>query len=243
MAVAEVRTKHHRNRVLVSHENILADIPLLESGDHLTRREFERRYHAMPELKKAELLEGRVYMSSAVRMSHGGAHADVMLWLGIYRAGTPGVRLYDNGTVRMDDENEPQPDALLRIETEDGSSQAGDDDYLEGAPELIVEVSGSSASYDLHEKFQVYQRNGVKEYLIWQLYENHLDWFVLQDGKYAPLQPDAGEILRSRVFPGLYLAVDALLAGDMGTVIAEVQKGLQTEAHNQFVAYLHVSSG
>ena len=34
------------------------EIPPLESGDHLTRHEFERRYQARPDIKKAELIEG-----------------------------------------------------------------------------------------------------------------------------------------------------------------------------------------
>ena len=74
--------------------------------------------------------------------------------------------------------------------------------YLEGAPELIVEVAASSASYDLHEKLNVYQRNGVQEYLVWQIYEHRLDWFVLEGGKYVALQPDADGIIHSRIFPG-----------------------------------------
>jgi Uma2 family endonuclease len=238
MAITEVFASHQHTGSLSSPEKQLLELPVLESGDHLTLKEFERRYNAMPHLKKAELIEGRVYMSSAVRMSHSGAHAKVIIWLGYYGVNTPGTEVHDNGTVRMDDENEPQPDASLRIVTSDGKSTAGTDDYLEGAPELIVEVAGSSASYDLHEKFEVYQRNGVKEYLVWQLYENRLDWFILQDGKYLALEPDDNGILRSRVFPGLELAVDALLAGDMATVVAEVQNGLQTEAHAQFVKYL-----
>jgi Uma2 family endonuclease len=238
MAIVEAIVGHKHTGTPSSPEKPLFEVPVLESGDHLTLKEFERRYNAMPHLKKAELIEGRVYMSSAVRKTHGDAHADVIVWLGVYRVGTPGTKLCDNGTVRMDDENEPQPDALLRIETADGHCTVSEDDYLEGTPELIVEVAGSSASYDLHEKFEMYQRNGVKEYLVWQLYENRLDWFVLQDGKYVAFEPDDNGILRSRVFPGLDLAVDALLAGDMATVVAEVQKGLQTDAHAQFVKYL-----
>ena len=45
-----------------------ATLPL-ENGDRLTRAEFERRYAAMPRLKKAELIEGIVYVPSPVRYS------------------------------------------------------------------------------------------------------------------------------------------------------------------------------
>lgn len=91
-------------------------IPPLENGDKLTRAEFERRYEAMPQVKKTELIEGVVYMASPVRAkSHGKPHAQIMTWLGTYEAATPGVEALDNTTLRLDTDNEPQPDAILRI--------------------------------------------------------------------------------------------------------------------------------
>jgi Uma2 family endonuclease len=239
MPVAEVHRRQQKHHKTTYPEPA---IPLLENGDHVTCEEFERRYNAMPRLKKAELLEGRVYMSSAVKMDHSGSHAKIMAWLSLYWTATPGTDLHDNGTVRMDEENEPQPDAALRIESNTiGTSRESDDGYLQGAPELIVEVAASSASYDLHEKFETYRRAGVREYIVWQLYEQRLDWFVLEEDAYIPLRPDSEGILRSRVFPGLYLAVDALLAGDMAAVAAVVQQGLHAEEHAAFVQTLQVA--
>ena len=178
-------------------------------------------------------------MPSLVKVDYSESHADIVTWLGMYRVATPGVGLQDNGTVRMDEENEPQPDAFLRIESKEvGSSWISEDNYIEGAPELIVEVAGSSASYDLHEKLRTYQRSGVQEYLVWQIYENRLDWFELQERKYVARQPDTEGIIRSKVFPGLYSAVNALLAGDMAEVLVVLQKGLQTKEHAKFVQYL-----
>lgn len=212
------------------------DIPILENGDHLTREEFERRYHAMPNIKKAELIEGRVYMSSPVRRTHGKSHAEIMTWLGYYSASTPGIDLNDNVTVRLDKKNEPQPDAaLLIISKTIGTSRVSSDDYIEGAPELIVEVAVSSASYDLHEKRRVYERSGVQEYVVWQVYGNRLDWFQLRDKKYIPLLPDADGVIRSQVFPGLSLAVEELLSGDIATVLDILQQGLHTPEHAAFV--------
>jgi Uma2 family endonuclease len=180
-------------------------IPPLENGDKLTRHEFERRYHAMPNLKKAELIEGVVYVASPLRIkTHGEPHAYIMTWLGVYKAATPGIGFADNATVLIDTDNEPQPDALLRIET-GGQSRINKDDYVEGAPELIVEIAASSVSYDLHEKLKVYRRNQVQEYLIWRVYDHQFDWFRLQQGEYIQLQPNADNIICSQVFPGLWL--------------------------------------
>ncbi|NEO73861.1 Uma2 family endonuclease [Moorena sp. SIO3H5] len=201
-------------------------LPPLENGDKLTRFEFEQRYAAMPQVKKAELIEGCVYMTSPVHAkAHGKPHAHIMGWLVSYEAVTTGVEVLDNPTVRLDADNEVQPDALLRIE-ENGQSTISNDDYVEGAPELIVEIAASSASYDLHQKFNVYRRNQVQEYIVWRVYDQELDWFCLQEGKYIALQPDQAGILTSTIFPGLWLAKSALLSGDLGTVLAVLQQGV-----------------
>lgn len=213
--------------------------PPLESGDRLRRAEFERRYQAMPWVKKAELIERVVYMASPVRASHGLFHGFVMVWLGNYALTTPGVGLYDNATVRLDLDNEPQPDALLRLEPEAGGlSRVGDDDYIEGPPELVVEVAASSASYDLHDKFDAYRRNMVQEYIVWRVYDQQLDWWELAEGDYQALAPDEGGILRSKVFPGLCLNAEALLRGDLAAVLAAQQSALGSPEHAAFVARL-----
>ena len=212
----------------------------LENGDRLTRAEFERRYDAHPDIKKAELIEGVVHMPSPTRSgSHARPHAAVITWLGSYAASTPGVQVNDNPTVRLDLDNEPQPDAALLIDPGvGGQARLSDDDYVEGAPELVAEVASSSASRDLHDKLRVYRRNGVREYLVWRTLERRIDWFELADGAYRPLQSDEAGLIRSRVFPGLGLAVDAMLRGDLATVLRELQHGLGENVHQAFAARL-----
>jgi Uma2 family endonuclease len=223
-------------------DETISRLPPLETGDRLTRDEFERRYQAMPEAKKAELIEGVVYMPSPVRhRNHSKPHALIVGWLAAYYAATPGVDLGDNATVRLDTDNEVQPDAFLRLESaRGGQSMISADDYVEGAPELIAEIAASSASYDLHDKLQVYRRNGVREYLIWQVYNKRFDWYRLEGGTYVPL-PAEGTV-HSHVFPGLHLAVPALLNDDLATVLAELQRGLQTPQHADFVRKLAQSA-
>lgn len=212
----------------------------LENGDRLTRAAFERRYHAMPQVKKAELIEGVVYMPSPVRFTtHARPHSLILTWLGVYAAATPGVEVGDNATVRLDLDNEPQPDALLRLdERHGGQSRLSADDYLEGAPEFIAEITASSASYDLHDKFRAYRRNGVQEYLVWQVQEHRLDWWQLRDDSYVPLAANAQGTVRSEVFPGLWLAVPALLDEDLAAVLTLLQTGLATPEHQVFIERL-----
>lgn len=215
-------------------------IPPLENGDHLTREEFERRYDAMPGLKKAELIEGVVYMPSPVRhRRHGHPHTRLITWLGIYETDTPGVEAGDNGTIRLDLDNEPQPDVFLIILPEcGGQARISNDDYIEGAPELVAEVSASSASIDLGKKFDVYRRNGVREYVIWRVLDRQVDWYVNRGGRFERVNPPADGILRSEVFPGLWLDAAALVRNDRKAVQAALQQGLDSPEHAEFVARL-----
>lgn len=215
-------------------------VPPLNNGDRLTRAEFERIYSAHPEIKKAELIEGIVYMPSPARhREHGKPHFHSISWLGLYTASTPGVEGSDNAALRLDFENEPQPDALLFLPPEyGGTARVDEDGYLEGTPELILEVSASSASYDLNQKKRAYARNGVPEYVVYLAYEQRVIWFVLRDGVYVEQQPDGDGVLRSERFPGLWLLPGALLAGNLSGVLETLQQGLDSQEHKTFCAAL-----
>jgi Uma2 family endonuclease len=213
----------------------------LEAGDRLSRAEFERRYEAMPDLKKAELIEGVVYVPSPIRLRrHGSPQFELIGWLGCYKAATPGVIGAGDVSVRLDLDNEPQPDAVLLIDPAiGGQAVISADDYIERAPELVAEVASSSASYDLHVKLGVYRRNGVREYVVWRVLDREIDWFVLRGGEYARLpRTDAG-IYCSEVFPGLWLDPSALVGGDTQTALAVLARGLATPEHAAFLGRLN----
>lgn len=206
----------------------------LENGDRLDRAEFERRYRAMPGVKKAELIEGVVYMPSPVQFDHHARpHARMVGWLLQYEDATPGTQVCDNATLRLDPENEVQPDALLRI-VSGGASRATDDGYLAGAPELVVEIASSSASYDLHDKREAYRRNGVAEYLVWLTREERFLWWHLEEGTYRQIEAVEGGVLRSVVFPGLWLDAAAMLSGDYAKARETLEAGLRSAEHGAF---------
>ena len=218
-------------------------LPPLESGDRLTRPEFERRYAAAPHIKKAELIEGIVYVASPLRFTpHAEPHSRLVTWLGTYATFTPGTRSGIEPTVRLDLDNEPQPDIVLILdEAVGGQARLTEEGYLEGLPELVVEIAASSAAIDLGNKKQAYRRNGVKEYIVWQVFENQLDWYQLVDGEYRSLSPDEDGIIRSQTFPGLWLAVEDLLSNQMMQVLTVLQDGLKSPEHTVFVANLQRS--
>lgn len=213
-------------------------IPTLFAGDHLSRAEFERRYSAMPHVKKAELVEGRVYMPSPVSSQHCDPHFDFVGWLAIYRFATPGVVGGADGTVRLDLDNEPQPDGMLRILPACGGRTRIEDGYVAGPPELVTEVAVSSASYDLHEKLHAYQRNGIQEYVVWRVEDAAIDRFVLRDGSFEKLAIDRSGVLKSEVFPGLWLDAGAMVRGNVARVMAVVQEGIASADHAALVARL-----
>jgi Uma2 family endonuclease len=215
-------------------------LPPLQNGDHLSRAEFERRYAAQPEIKKAELIEGIVHMPSPVHHEkHSKPHSRVVGWLFNYVVATPGTDFGDNATIRLDLENVVQPDAFLRLVAEKGGkTQVSNDDFLEGPPELIVEIAASSAAYDLHEKLRVYRRNGVQEYLVLLAYEQETRWFELLDDEYRLLSPAGDGTLRSRIFRGLYFQNDLFWADDLDGLLQVAQAGLASPEHAAFVSRL-----
>jgi Uma2 family endonuclease len=220
--------------------NAAPNSPPLQSGDRLSRPEFERRYAAAPHIKKAELIEGIVYVASPLRFEqHAEPHSRIHGWLWTYQVATLGLRLGIEPTIRLDLDNELQPDVVLILdEAVGGQAKLTEDGYLEGVPEMVVEIAASSAAIDTGIKKRAYRRNGVLEYVIWQSYENQLEWFWLTDGEYQLLSPDSDGILRSRVFPGLWLKVDALLNNQMAQVLEVLQAGLQSPEHQAFVEQL-----
>ncbi|HUY90309.1 MAG TPA: Uma2 family endonuclease [Pirellulales bacterium] len=209
----------------------------LAAGDKLTREEFLRLWEDHPEIKCAELIGGIVYMPSPVSVEHNDMDGSLGIWLGTYRVATPGTASGHNGTLFLQDDT-PQADLNLRILPDYGGASWVEGSYLHGVPELLVEICRSSASYDLHVKYDLYQAAKVPEYLAVLLYEREIRWHVLEGDSYQLLSPDADGLLRSRVFPGLWLDGQALLAGDMSRVLKRLQDGLQSPEHQQFVERL-----
>ena len=227
IATLEKPKNRRRNGAL-----LLPDPPPLLNGDHLTVPEFERRYGAMPEIKKAELIEGIVVMSPPISNLHAETHGMLGAHLSHYARATPGVSLGLNASIRLDGKNEYQPHALLRIESGKlAHSKVGPDGLLEGGPEFVAEIAVSSAAYDLHEKLAVYQRCLAPEYFVWQVVDSQIHWFALEQGDYVELKLRSDGVIRSRIFPGLWLNVRALLAGDEDKVDRALEKGLKSIEH------------
>ncbi len=197
------------------------------AGDRLTRAEFERRWELHPEIKKAELIDGLVYTEMTVSRSHGKPHTTLVAALASFAAWTPDIEALDNATVRLSG-NDLQPDALLR-RTVGGTSSVSDDDCIEGPPEFVAEIAVSSVSYDTHLKKEAYRRAGVREYLVWQVYEERADWWRLVDGEYVALEAGDDGIIESKEFAGLRLDVDALVAEDLAGVLAALSPPQQTQ--------------
>ncbi len=214
-------------------------LPPLENGDHLDQPTFHERYVAMPEDVKAELIGGVVYMASPLKPPHGRMHFKVSRWLAEYEEATPGVEGFDNTTNILGPASEPQPDLSLIVRPECGGRvRVNADGYFTGPPEFVAEVASSSESIDLHAKRRDYERSGVPEYLVVAVRQARVYWYVLRGDHYEALSPGPDGVLRSEVFPGLWLDPEALLRLDTARVIAVLRQGLATPEHEAFVAAL-----
>lgn len=202
------------------------------AGDHLTREEFLRRWENEPNIKFAELIGGVVYMPSPLSLNHGETDTIVATWLGTYQAFTPGVVGATNSTTMLLDDV-PQPDLSLRLSPQRGGAAVKKGEYLHGPPELIVEICQSSASYDLHEKLDLYRIGRVQEYLTILLHDREIRWHQLVSGKYKRLRPKL-DVWRSEVFPGLWLNGPALLNKQTKQVLVTLHEGIASSEHQAF---------
>jgi Uma2 family endonuclease len=217
----------------------LPRIPPLENGDRLDQKTFHKRYEAMSEDVRAELIGGIVFMASPQKRRHGRWQAIVLGSLDRYEEATFGTEVLVNPTAILGPESEPEPDACLLILPEYGGQSYEDKDgYLDGAPELVAEVSWASESIDLHGKKSDYESAGVREYIVIALRQQKVYWFVRRRGKFRELAPRADGIIRSEVFPGLWLDPDALLRRDRKRLLAVLRQGLASPEHAAFVAKL-----
>jgi Uma2 family endonuclease len=214
-------------------------LPPLEAGQRLDQPAFHERYEAMPPGTRAELIGGVVLMPSPMRRDHGVTSRDVSGWLSQYQRFTRGVLGADNVTAILGDFGEPQPDCILFLpKALGGSSRVDRDGYLNGPPELVVEIARSSRQIDLGDKKRDYQRVGVPEYVVIEIDPDRVHWFMLRRGRYVKHPPGPDRIFRSTIFPGLWLDSAALFAGDLECLYAALERGLATPEHAAFVARL-----
>jgi hypothetical protein len=219
-------------------------VPPLDNGDRLDATEFLLRYDSMPGVKKAELIHGIVYMPSPVYIEqHGEPDSLAQGWLLNYAIATPGTRSATNSTTRLGPDDVPQPDGLLRILPECGGQSRVEDKILGGAPELAFEVAASSVSLDSHAKKQVYEAAGMREYILWRTLDGQVDWWTRREEGFVTIAPSEDGILRSEVFPGLWLDPAALVIGNGLRVMEVLNLGLASAAHGRFVEELRAATG
>jgi hypothetical protein len=214
-------------------------LPPLENGDRLDQKTFHARYEAMSEDTRAQLIGGIVYMPSPQKNPHGRSQKLVVRWLDEYEEATPGTEGLSNSTNKLGPKSEPEPDGCLLILPEYGGQAWEDADlYLNGAPELVAEISWATESIDLHAKKDDYEKAGVREYIVVALRLQHVFWFVRRRGKFKELAPGDDGLFRSEVFPGLWLDPAALLRRDRKRLLVVLRQGLASPEHAAFVARL-----
>lgn len=225
------------------HDSPNLEMRPLEQGEHLDRETFHARYRSMPPGTRAELIEGVVHMPSPVFPPHSRSHTAVLAWLTHYVESTPGVEAFAEVTTVLPGESEVQPDALLTVSQ--GPLQVveiHDERGVIGVPELVVEIASSTSSFDLHQKLYLYERAGVPEYLVVLVRDRAVRWFTRREGRLREQSPGPDALLRSTVFPGLWLDPEALLRLDTRAAKAALDLGLASPEHAEFLRQLQPSA-
>ncbi|MDX2180206.1 MAG: Uma2 family endonuclease [Bryobacteraceae bacterium] len=206
------------------------------TGERMSRQRFIDLWDRLPGVRFAELIDGEVFLASPLTTPHGDYHGSLSGIARAYCLSTPGCRVALTPTWYLLD-SAPQPDMCLRILPEYGGQSTVEGRFGSGPPELIAEVTFSSHTIDYGRKLQLYERAGVTEYITLDILERAIRWRHLENGKYKPLKPVRG-VVRSRVFPGLWLNAKAFWADDVEPLRRTLEAGLATAEHAEFVARL-----
>ncbi len=207
---------------------------VLHNGDRLKQHEFHLCYSRMPENYRAELIGGIVYEPSPVSYFHGKHHIRLGFLLETYSIETPNTEVADNATVILSEEDEVQPDLTLLITSaHGGQSRLSKEGYVEGPPELVAEIAYSSRAIDLHLKKERYALAGVLEYIVVCLQPKKVYWFDLKEKR--TLTADTHGVLRSSIFPGLWIHEDGLLQDNRRLTLKVIKQGLLSAEHAEFV--------
>jgi len=216
----------------------------LQGGERMRRNEFERRFDATPGLKRAELVEGTVWIPPQMgEVRYGSARMALIGLIGSYCAATPGVSGGAHGHIRLDAVNMPQPDVSVHLgKAYGGQSRIDADGYLEGAPEFVADVVRQRAEWPTG-RVEALRRNGVREFAVWRVDDCLIDWFVVRDGKQERLEMGADGVYRSRVLPGLWVDPVALLTDERARAMAVMRQGIASPEQGEFIERLKRAAG
>lgn len=218
---------------MAANPKLLSNLSLhLHNGDQMKQPEFHIAYSNMPDRYRAELIGGMVFEPSPVSYVHGQSDSSLMYLLAQYATATKYVEKAQNVTLILGEDDEVQPDGLLRLPENLGGRSRIKKGFLHGSPELVAEIAYSSRAIDLHLKKQRYAKAGVTEYIVYCLEPKKLHWFRLQED--AQLTPDNNGTFCSIVFPGLWINEPALIVYDSDETDQVLREGLSSEEFQEF---------
>jgi Uma2 family endonuclease len=215
------------------------ELPLLQNGDHLDQSTFHALYEAMPADFHAELINGVVYLRGCHTASHGRSLVSLGSMLDIFDDATPGTKGLIKITNILGPISEPEPDGCLLILPEYGGQTWCDaDDFVNGAPDWVAEISDGTEAVDLGVKKQDYENAGVREYMVAVLKTRSVFWFVQRSGKLKERSAAPDGIFRSEAVPGFWVDPDAFLNHARTRLLTILRQGLASPEHAAFVAKL-----
>ncbi|MDD3269795.1 MAG: Uma2 family endonuclease [Syntrophomonadaceae bacterium] len=176
-------------------------------------------YLKWPEEERWEIINGVPYlMSPAPSTEHQRISTRLIAQLELFAADKPCSIFHAPFDVRLPRQDEPdedvntvvQPDIVVVCDQNKLDSRG-----CKGAPDLLVEIiSLSTAKKDLNEKFNLYERSGVREYwIVWPNFQAIDIYHLNEQGKYEKIASfSPGDTLSSKLIPGLDIKVERVFA-------------------------------
>lgn len=152
----------------------------------LTKRYTFADYLTWADDKRRELYDGFVkLMTPAPRRIHQKTSFRISRRLGNFLENRKCEAYYAPFDVRLPEKKEKSDDKIYTVVQPDiciicDLSKLDDRGCL-GAPDMIIEIASDNAKNDVEDKFQIYQKHGVKEYWIVFPYEKTVNVFILND--------------------------------------------------------------
>jgi len=135
---------------------------------------------AFKERRRYEILDGKIYYMAGASSNHNEIKGNVFRIFSNYLRGKKCRVFVDNQDVYFNEKDTAMPDVMI-ICNKDIIKK----NYIEGAPDLIVEVlSPSTAQNDIGYKKDLYEKYGVKEYWIISQTEKSIQVYLLKNGVY-----------------------------------------------------------
>jgi Uma2 family endonuclease len=172
-------------------------------------------YDRVEDGQKADLIDGEIYMASPDSLDADDVCGFIrgLLWSFVEARRLGGRVCGSRVAFILDRFIAPEPD-IAYLRPERLAEQTGK--RVHGPPDLAIEICcDESRVRDQEIKKAKYEAAGVREYWIVDRERGVVQFYVLRDGRFEPLELEDGQVYRSTVLPGFWLDARWLAASPL----------------------------